>query len=743
MNETRDGSHRLVTFGVFELDFRSGELRKSGARVTLQQQPLQLLSVLLERPGELVTREELRKRLWPDDTFVDFDHGVSAAVKRLRQALGDSAESPRFVETVPRRGYRFIAPVNGIAGSAALEEHVGERVRVRWGWIIVAVTMVAVLALGIAAWLKPVPRVAAGAPTDGAPGPVLQLTTGSHLNTEPAISPDGEWIAYASDRSGEGHLDLWGQRLKGGEPVRLTNDAADDREPSFSSDGSRIAFRSERDGGGIYVIPAHSGGDAKLLVRGGAHGARFSPDGRWLAYSTGPGRFGTDKTSGLFSQTYLVPASGGESTRLLPDFASVSWPVWSPDGRRVLVTARRGSQDFPEWWVVTPGGGGPVKVEADMGSGMSRFPVRAWSWLKGDRILFSAAFGGDSWDLWEVPITPGVPTAPAKPRRLTTGTGLQAHASIVGDRLLVFSSLTQTVNIWSVPLRANSGRVIGPPQRVTATSRLQWWPSVSVDGKRLVFRGGRLGSGGIWLRELDAAREMLLVPSSAAAAPLITADGSRVGYTSFAEGGTIYTVSPLNGVAEKICGDCGPGWVYLDAWSRDGTRLLYQNGNPSVVFEFDLRSGKKRPVLQRAPNDLYQARFSPDDKWIAVLEPFYSEGSSRLWIVPFHDGSAPSPDDWIPLTGGQFWDDKPRWSPDGNLMYFTSLRDGFLCLWAQRLKPDTKHPIGPPFPVQHFHDSRLSLTNTGFAILEVALARDKVFINLGELAGNIWTTSLR
>ena len=112
MNETRDSSHRLLKFGVFELDLRSGELRKSGARVSLQQQPLQLLSALLERPAELVTRDELRKRLWPDDTFVDFDHGVSAAVKRLRQALGDSADSPRFVETVPRRGYRFIAPVN-------------------------------------------------------------------------------------------------------------------------------------------------------------------------------------------------------------------------------------------------------------------------------------------------------------------------------------------------------------------------------------------------------------------------------------------------------------------------------------------------------------------------------------------------------------------------------------------------------------------------------------------------------
>ncbi len=110
MGEASAPAHRLVRFGVFELDLRSGELRKSGARLSLQQQPLQLLSVLLEQPGELVTREELRKRLWPDDTFVDFEHGLNAAVKRLRDTLGDSADSPRFVETVPRRGYRFIAP---------------------------------------------------------------------------------------------------------------------------------------------------------------------------------------------------------------------------------------------------------------------------------------------------------------------------------------------------------------------------------------------------------------------------------------------------------------------------------------------------------------------------------------------------------------------------------------------------------------------------------------------------------
>src|SRR5918993_5826165 len=100
-----------VRFGVFELDLNTGELRKAGARINLPEQPFQVLEALLDRPGELVTREELRQRLWPADTFVDFEQGLNAAVRRLRDALGDSADTPRFVETLPRRGYRFIAPV--------------------------------------------------------------------------------------------------------------------------------------------------------------------------------------------------------------------------------------------------------------------------------------------------------------------------------------------------------------------------------------------------------------------------------------------------------------------------------------------------------------------------------------------------------------------------------------------------------------------------------------------------------
>ena len=121
MSDLPSGPSRLVRFGVFELDLRSGDLRKAGARLNLPDQPLQVLSALLERPGELITRDELRQRLWPSDTFVDFEHGLNAAVKRLRDTLGDSADTPRFVETVPRRGYRFICPMPGSESTPAAQ----------------------------------------------------------------------------------------------------------------------------------------------------------------------------------------------------------------------------------------------------------------------------------------------------------------------------------------------------------------------------------------------------------------------------------------------------------------------------------------------------------------------------------------------------------------------------------------------------------------------------------------------
>src|SRR5215468_2625231 len=124
--ESFRSSHALLRFGAFELDPHAGELRKEGTRIRLQEQPLQVLQILLEQPGRVVTREELQNRIWPSETFVDFDHGINNAIKRLREALGDTAETPLYIETLPRRGYRFKAAVDGDSsksrtGSVALD----------------------------------------------------------------------------------------------------------------------------------------------------------------------------------------------------------------------------------------------------------------------------------------------------------------------------------------------------------------------------------------------------------------------------------------------------------------------------------------------------------------------------------------------------------------------------------------------------------------------------------------------
>jgi eukaryotic-like serine/threonine-protein kinase len=143
--ETQPAS--VVRFGAFEVDVRAGELRKQGARIKLQEQPFLVLRVLLGRPGEIVTREELRSQIWSADTFVDFDNSLNTSINKLREALGDSAENPRFIETVPRRGYRFIAPVNGDERGRA-----GDHPRKFPGWktsVVAGTVVVAVVTVGL------------------------------------------------------------------------------------------------------------------------------------------------------------------------------------------------------------------------------------------------------------------------------------------------------------------------------------------------------------------------------------------------------------------------------------------------------------------------------------------------------------------------------------------------------------------------------------------------------------------
>ena len=229
-------------------------------------------------------------------------------------------------------------------------------------------------------------------------GPLLRLTSDSGLTMEPSISADGRLIAYATERSGEGNLDIWVQQTTGGSAIRLTSDPADDREPDLSPDGSLIAFRSDRTPRGIYVAPP-LGGDARLIAPDGM-APRFSPDGRSIAFWTG--RWLAARAIGQIRRTYVIPTAGGDAVAMAGSLASAGDPVWSPDGTALLVFGRQatsGEGTDPDWWWVPLDGGPPVQsgvYERLRGQGLAvedpntqPYPV-AWT---PEGVLFSGASG--------------------------------------------------------------------------------------------------------------------------------------------------------------------------------------------------------------------------------------------------------------------------------------------------------------------------------------------------------------
>ena len=301
-----------ISFGPFEADLHTREVKKHGQRLRLPGQSFLVLQMLLERPGQLVTREELRQSLWPSDTHVDFERGVNAAVNRLRDILGDSADNPALIETLPRRGYRFIGTVNlpkapvtaadpqtptileNFAVAAhpsdlSTQQHELARSHSSFFKVLATVLVAAVAILAVAFYSR---RPTRNSPTL-TPLPFTALQ-GYELN--PTFSPDGAQIAFAWNgdplNAGQG-FDLYLKVVGSEELLRLTRHPADATEgifPAWSPDGTQIAFhRIESHGqSGIFVIPALGGPERRLRTTTSPDGNSFtlswSPDGKRLAF---------------------------------------------------------------------------------------------------------------------------------------------------------------------------------------------------------------------------------------------------------------------------------------------------------------------------------------------------------------------------------------------------------------------------------------------------------------------------
>jgi Tol biopolymer transport system component/DNA-binding winged helix-turn-helix (wHTH) protein len=608
----RPSAARFARFGVFEADLQERALHRNGLKVKLQNQPFEVLAALLERPGETVTDGELSRRVWPDGTFVEFEHSLSTAVLKIRRVLGDSAENPRFIETIPRRGYRFIAPVQLVSDSRFADSG---RPASLWKrhW---AILLAGVATLAAAAWVYLVPRGAA--PAD-LPTPV-PLTSTPGWEHGPSFSPDGTQVAYAWCEEGSwvlrGNCDILVRSIGSQTSARLTDYPWVDASPAWSPDGRFIAFlRIPPEGMATYhVVPSASGRERTLAETfppepPAPFGAAISwfPDGKHVAIvvrdsAAGPHRLAVLSLETGARRSLTNPPSNGIGDRAV---------AVSPDGRK-MAFARTALARMPvsDIYVADVAGdfivkGEPRRLAADQS------PPVSLAWMPdGDAIVFSTGRG-----LWRMRVAGG--GAPA-PERLAFAGSQAADPAVSRDgRRLAYSQHQVRQNIWRAELAG--GGAGGPPRQLIPSTREDGWPQYSPDGARIAFLSDRSGVRQIYV--CDAAGSNL------------------VRLTSLPEG----VERPYPG------------------WSPDGRTIVFaaRAAANTDLYLADLRGGAPRR-LTFAPSAEYHPQWSRDGKWIYFASD--RAGTPQIWRMPATGGDAVR----VTEHGGE----GPFESPDGRVLYF-------------------------------------------------------------------------
>jgi len=593
---------------------------------------------------------------------------------------------------------------------------------------LILVGAVAAAALFCGLWLNG--RRVGDTPATSAPSYKLtQLTFDAGLTFQPALSQDGNLVAYASDRAGEGNLDIWLQQRNGSQRIRLTSDPADDLEPEISPDGTRIAFRSQREPRGVYIVET-LGGEPRMLAEGGRR-PRFSPSGEWIAYYSPDGAF-------------IIPASGGKPRAILEELATVSFPVWLSD-ETLLLRGEERVEAGVHWWAFDVAANEASIVDADpylrganlrvdAGSGSVR-PGRYAETLGGVMVWRP---GSSQTDLWLLPMDKvGSSLSPAI--RMTIGTRRFSDVSSDSRGNLSVNSLATRSDIWRIPIDANAGTVRGEPEKLISGESVDREPDVSRDGALLSWISNRTGKNDAWLLDLRSGEErQLMVSDEPVRTTFVSADGRTLYCTTRGETRKLYQVDLASGSSRMISDDIRR---QTDV-AADGSGVLSWNSllesRPSIFYT-DSSSGQSTVIVSKQGFQMYDAQFSPDGRWIAFAA-INSQGSWDQYLAPFRGAEAIRADTWIQVLNDSYFGRNPRgrWSPDGNLLYFLSDQDGFTCLWARRLQPETKHPADEPFSVQHFHEYRVSPNNIAGSDLGLSFSEDYLYLALGERTGNIW-----
>jgi eukaryotic-like serine/threonine-protein kinase len=560
----------------------------------------------------------------------------------------------------------------------------------------------------------------------------VRLTLDAGLNMEPGISPDGKLVAYASDRAGEDHLDIWVRpTVGGGEPTRITRDQGDDHEPDFSPDGSQIAYRSERGGGAIYLVPARGGAAQKIIEAG--RRPRFSPDGKQIAYWKGLASPFPLRPGNATSWIYDIPTR--QSRQIAPDFPAATDPVWSPDGRSILILAVKDANNIGGTfnWYILPAKGGPAVLCPANNKNLRR-PFGWWH----DRILFESGAHTLGTRIGQVRIDERTLQPTGTFANLTAGITDEFTPTISRNGVVVFASETRYTNLYSLPMDVSQGVVTGPLKQHSRNLGENSVRSVSADGNRVAFLARRPADSPaqVWVRDLTTGDEHAITSDAVTkTSPEINPAGTQVAWRVNSIKATDIFLTPFNGgSAIKLCSGCTSQAV----WSADGNYALVVRPAPARgVALVDLATGHQSTYMNDSAGvQIRPKAISRDDRWVA-----FTAGPSladfHIYVAPFSPERPPLRSEWIDVVSSTDVSPYPKFSQDGNLLYFASSRDGNICLWAQRLSSKTKRPEGAAFVVQHFHKPTQELDSPSLTN-PLALGATGAVMSITERTSGLW-----
>lgn len=551
---------------------------------------------------------------------------------------------------------------------------------------------------------------------------IEQVTKDPGLTTSPAVSRDGKWLAFTSDREKEGALSLWVSRLPGGVPRRISPLGWETSQPDFSPDGQSVVFRSASDGA-IYIIPSVGGAPRKAAMSGWR--PRYSPDGKWIAYY--------DTTSVEHPRLFVVAAGGGEAKELRADFRSASLPVWVSATHLVLEGADR--ERMADWWV-TPLDDGPAArlfaFDAIRAEVTDRGAPERW---RDGGLLFSGS-PGEYVHVWELPVDPVDWRVTGKPRQLTEGAGIETSPALGPDGALYYAALQTAVEVWGLDADANAAKAHGPPKQITseggAAIRL---PQLSADGTKLTYILNRAGRDDLKLKNLSTGKEDVITSIRRLGyRPILAAAGDKIAIPASKGSDCAIAILALDGrISHSIKSPC----VSLWDWSpNEQDFLALDHRNPFKQIDVVNAAGS-RTLLKHGSQRLFAARYSPDGRWVAFAAG-PSSADAQVYIAPVRNGTV-TDGEWIKIPeapGGS-----TAWSPDGSMLYIQSMRDGYLCLWAQPLS-SSKRPVGDPIAVQHYHNAIAGIGALQNSSFQLSVARNRIAWNGFKSSGNIWRTRL-